>query len=223
MQKIFITLDTETVGLKPRNYVYDFGYTIHNKAGQIFERRNWLISDVVTNPNLMMGAFYAKKIFNYYIPALDAGRISLIGWRDMADILAADIIDYDARVIAAYNAPFDIGAVRATNALLNNGAIVPKPVDMLCIWNYACRVLLSRPSYWKIAKAQNWISDSGNYRTTAEHTYRYITGDFNFIESHTALDDAERETDILAKCFAQKKKTPYNDLNSIPWRIAQEV
>ena len=41
------------------------------------------------------------------------------------------------------------------------------------------------------------FSDSGNYSTTAENVYRYISGIDDFVEEHTALADSEIETEIL--------------------------
>jgi hypothetical protein len=221
---IYLTADTETVGLPPRNFVYDFGYTIHDKQGNIFMRRNFLVRDVITDPRKMMSAFYAKKIFSFYIPALDSNKIKLWEWVEIAEQLAEDIILFDVDVIAAYNARFDFGALQRTNALIGKTRrIVPRPIDRLCIWNFACNVLLNRDSYHKTAQANGWITRANNYHTTAEHTYRYINGVHDFTESHTALDDAEIETEILVYCFRQHKRTPLNELPYMPWQIAQEL
>jgi hypothetical protein len=43
-------------------------------------------------------------------------------------------------------------------------------------------------------------------RLTAEILYRYISGDRDFIESHTGLEDILIETALLAHCFRQHKK-----------------
>jgi hypothetical protein len=42
-------------------------------------------------------------------------------------------------------------------------------------------------------------------RATAEILYRYISGEDNFIESHTGLEDVMIEKEIFAKCMAQHK------------------
>ena len=44
----------------------------------------------------------------------------------------------------------------------------------------------------------------------------------DFIEDHTALSDAIIETQILASCFAQKKRIPYGKINAQPWRLVQD-
>lgn len=218
-----MTIDTETVGLPPVNFVYDIGYTIHDKKGNILIARAFLVAEVITDAKKMMGAFYAKKIFSYYIPALDSQKIKLHSWDSIAKTIAKDCDDFSVDVVTAYNARFDIGAIRSTSKMLGTGKVLKRPVDMLCVWNFACNVLLNRPSYHNIAGSQNWISAAGNVRTTAEHTYRFITGNYDFEETHTALDDALIETEILAKCFSAKKKIPYNQLPSMPWQVAQNV
>ena len=44
----------------------------------------------------------------------------------------------------------------------------------------------------------------------------------DFIEDHTALSDAIIETQIMAACFAQKKRIPYGIINAQPWRIVNK-
>ena len=64
-----------------------------------------------------------------------------------------------------------------------------------------------------------WVSKAGNINTGAEYAYRFCAGDWGFIEDHTALSDAKIETDIMAACFAAKKRVPYGVMNAQPWRI----
>lgn len=218
-KKYFVTLDTETVGLKPVNYVYDIAWCIHDKNGHIVASYNYLIRDVVTDADKMMGAFFAKKIFSHYIPALDAGKIKMISWQEFGDIFRTSLATFAVDVIAAYNARFDLGAIRTTQKLYGSGNILTQPYDLLCIWDFACRTILNRPTYKKLATTEGWVSEAKNFRTNAETTYRYISGNREFIESHTALDDAKIETEILAYCFRQKKSIPYNKLTLMPWKI----
>ena len=45
-KKKFLTMDTETVGLE--GHVYDVGYTVHDKQGNIELERNWLVEENFT-------------------------------------------------------------------------------------------------------------------------------------------------------------------------------
>ena len=47
----------------------------------------------------------------------------------------------------------------------------------------------------------------------------FCSGDFGFIEDHTALSDCNIEVEILRQCFATKKKIPYGKYNQACWRI----
>ena len=97
--------------------------------------------------------------------------------------------------------------------------ICPENLELLDIWQFACETKLKSRTYKKIAKAQGWVSAAGNIRTGAEYAHRFCSGDWGFIESHTALDDARIETEILAACYAAKKRVPYGVVNASPWRI----
>jgi hypothetical protein len=67
-----------------------------------------------------------------------------------------------------------------------------------------------------------WITPANNVRTTAEKVYAYLTGQHDFVESHTALSDAQIETEILHRLLAKRKTIPYNNPNlASPWRRAQ--
>ena len=46
--KTILVLDTETVGLE--GHVYDVGYTITNKRGDILAERNWLVEENLLTP-----------------------------------------------------------------------------------------------------------------------------------------------------------------------------
>ena len=52
-------------------------------------------------------------------------------------------------------------------------------------------------------------------------SYRYLIKDNEFVESHTALSDAEIETFILAKALKRGKSEPY--LKAFPFRTIGTV
>lgn len=217
-----LTLDTETADLN--GDVYDFGYVIHDKQGNVLRSFNALVRETFTNPKQMMGAFYAKKTFTHYAPMLDSQQIKMVNWLDIVKIFQQDILEHNVKVIAAYNLGFDMRALRRTNKKHGDGSpMIPHPVKVLDIWQFACEVVLSKKTYKKIAKEQGWVSKAGNIRTSAEMAYRFCKGDFGFIEDHTALSDALIEVEILVKCFTKKRKIPYGVFNASPWKIVNGV
>jgi hypothetical protein len=214
---VILTLDTETATLQ--GDVYDLAYAIHNKKGKIVCTRNWLVAEIFTDAKKMMGAFYAKKMFSHYAPMLSDGKIKLVEWSEIVDTMRADIAQHKVDTVTAYNFGFDVRAMRNTNKLFSNTPVLQKPLKIIDIWQFSCEVLLNKKTYKKIAEAQGWKTPKGNFKTSAEMTYRFLTQDFNFIEQHTALHDVQIEVEILAKCFSRKKKIPYGLYNKSPWRI----
>ncbi len=219
MKNIIMVADTETIGLPPKNFVFDLGYTIADKKGNILFEANHLVDEIATNGDIMMGAFYAKKIFSHYMPLIECGFIDIKPWNYIIEELRDVISTYNVNIFSAYNLGFDIKAMAATQQYLAHGKILKDKLKLLDLWQFSCEVLLNRPTYKNLAQQHGWISEAGNLRTTAEHSYRYISGHYQADEQHTALCDARIETQIMAKCYRQHKPVPYGIFDAHPWRI----
>ena len=217
-RNIILTLDTETADLSGN--VYDVGYIIHDRAGNELARFNALVEEIFTQPKIMMGAFYAKKLFSHYAPMLDRGEIKMQSWQYIIDRLRSDIVEYNVSTIAAYNIGFDMRAMNNTHrSLTDESKVLESPCKILDIWQFACEVKLNNRNYKRVAESFGWVSPKGNIKTGAEFAYRFCSGDHGFIEDHTALSDCQIEVEILRQCFATKKKIPYGKFNKAPWRI----
>ena len=219
-KNVFLILDTETADFT--GSVYDVGYTIATKKGDILAERTALVKEVFTDGAKMMGAFYAKKLFSHYAPMLENGEIRLTPWADIIAQLNADIIDFDVTTICAYNAAFDFRVMGETHKMLGfSGKVMQSKLQTLDLWRFACETKLSQKAYRQIAEREGWVSEAGNLRSGAEYAFRFCSGDFGFIEDHTALSDARIETAIMAECFRMKKRVPYNEIGGQPWRLIQ--
>ena len=224
-KKSIMVLDTEACDLAGN--VYDVGYTITNRKGEVLSTFNALVLEIFTDASKMMGAFYAKKLFTHYAPMLNRSEVALMPWADIVAQIRYDMALYNVNVVSAYNLGFDRRVMRQTDALLRGGngqnPIVENGVELLDIWQFACETKLSQVTYKELARSRGWVSAKGNIRTGAEYAYRFCSGDHGFIEDHTALSDALIETDILAACYACKKTVPYGIINAQPWRIVNNV
>lgn len=229
--KRFLTADTETIGLAPKNIVYDFAYTIATRKNVLLER-SFLIREILTQPRIMLAAIddekwrqtFGGKIFSHYIPRLDENKLKLFSWREIVETLRDDMRTHDVSVFCAYNINFDMRALAKTNSVvIGSGKILDYKPDLLDLWLFACCTALNKKLYHDIAAKQGWISEANNVRTTAEKTFAFLTGDYSFIESHTALEDAQIETEILQRLLARKKTIPYNQIEHMPWRTAQTI
>ena len=216
--KTIMVIDTETADLT--GAVYDFGYAICDKRGNIMDKKNWLVREIFTDAKKMMGAFYASKLFTHYGDMLESGAITIKPWHYIVKEIEFAVNCYDVDVIAAYNLAFDRRVMGATHKMLGHtGKILPRKMDQLDIWQFACETKLSQQTYKNLARELGWVSAAGNIRTGAEYAYRFCRGDFGFIEDHTALSDVLIEVEILAACFATKKTIPYNKVGGAPWKI----
>ena len=79
-------------------------------------------------------------------------------------------------------------------------------IPIIDIWGVACSSLINTQKYKKMCLENGMLTDSGEFfKTSAEATFRYITQNMNFDEAHTALNDAEIETEILRRAFKRGK------------------
>lgn len=233
--KTFLVADGETVGLGKRAYIFDFGYVIATRAGIKIER-SFLIREVITNPRVMLGAFFNEywrgmmggKIFSDYIPMIARHEARIYSWRDVVATMREDMRVHGVDVFVAYNLGFDMRALATTHSWIgHSGKILEYKPDLLCLWEFACTTVCNTRLYHDVARSHGvesgWITEANNVRTNAEKVYAFLTGNLDFVESHTALHDAQIETEILQRLLAKKKKIPYNVLDHMPWRKAQVI
>ena len=60
-----MVVDVETAGQFGNSLVYDIGYAIADKQGNIYETRSFIIKEIFYNVELMSSAYYARKIPMY--------------------------------------------------------------------------------------------------------------------------------------------------------------
>lgn len=134
-KKLFLTLDTETATLPFINelcsdaeskkkiciakpLVYDIGWTVSNRKGNIIEEKNFLVQETFFVPTIFNTAYYANKR-PLYIDLLKKEKITCLTWNQIIDILVTDINKVDA--VTAYNACFDFKkAIPFTETYIKN-------------------------------------------------------------------------------------------------------
>jgi hypothetical protein len=219
-----LTTDTETCSLTTG--IYDIAYAIHSKDAT-FTTVNYLVEEIMTNPDMARKAYFQKKHYTKYIPMLSEGKIKLKPWNDIMAEMLKSIRAYKIDTICAYNLAFDMRAIKNTDIDIN-GELTDTVKEILalkklCIWNFICESVLKSRNYKKIAIQNGWISPAGNVKTGAEFAFRYISENPDFEESHTALEDVLIEIELLQKCFNTRKKIPYNKINTQCWKIVNPL
>lgn len=211
-----MVIDTETCNGLESPLVYDLGLTVLNTDGSIrFEYR--AIVDEIYNgmADLMLSAHYARKL-PAYNAAIASGELQVkplaVIRHDLYDIVKR----FNVTDVWAFNAYFDRKALRNTALTISNGLqarLLPYGIVWRDLWHFACQTALQSRNFYRYVIANNAYTLKGWPRTDAEITYRYLSGNNDFIESHTALDDARIEAWILAKLL--KRKTRIRETSTI--------
>ena len=120
-KKLYLTLDTETATLpfvkdmaetdKDRQklaiakpIVYDIGWCISDRQGNILDKKNYLVQETFFVPQVFNTAYYKEKR-PIYMKLYKEGAIQAETWDNIIEILLEDLRKCD--IATAYNAAFD--------------------------------------------------------------------------------------------------------------------
>ena len=194
-----MVFDTETTSIdKP--FCYDIGYTIWNvETATKLLKRSYVAEQIWHNAELFTTAYYAEKRAEY-IGRLRSRQCEMKKFGYITQIMCRDIENYEIKDAYAFNSPFD-DRVFDYNC---DWFKCKNPFDDVAIHDirgYVHKCLAFTPDYQAFCEDNGRFTESGNYSTTAETVYQYMTRDSEFIEAHTALADSEIELDILLLCI----------------------
>ena len=211
-----IVLDTETCPLEqtdevtPWNmFVYDIGWAIVDKRGKVYKTQSFINADIfLDEKELMKSAYYSEKIPKYW-EDIKSGIRQLRSFYNIRKQLLADIAEYGVKEIYAHNMRFDYGTLQNTQRWLTKSKyryFFPKGIEICDTLKMARQVLKDSKMYRVWCEQNGYITKNNQCKFSAEVLYRYITGNDDFIESHTGLEDVMIEKDILAYCYSRHKK-----------------
>lgn len=222
-KKYYLVLDVETANSTEDALVYDLGYVVCDKKGNIYEADSFIVSDIFfEESDLMQSAYYAKKIPTY-LEGIKNRAFNVVTFKQAREQLLNAMKKYKVEAVCAYNANFDYTALNTTQRWLTKSKyryFLPYGTKVYCIWHMACQLICTQKAYIKFCLENGFVSKSGNIKTNAETVYAYMTNDVDYDENHTGLEDVLIETKILAKCFSQHKRVEKN-INRFCWRIPQ--
>ena len=222
-KEMYLVIDTETCNTLEQPLVYDIGYAIADRNGNVVLERSFLVAEIfLDKKDIMSSAYYAEKIPMYWEDVKKGTRVikSLFNIRKQ---LFADMKEYNVKKVGAYNMGFDKKALNITIRYCSKSLIrwfFPFGVEYFCIWNMACQVIMNTRKYAKFAIQNGLVSEKGNIQTSAESCFKFLMNDVNFIESHTGLEDVKIEVQIMAKCLKTHKRLD-RKINSTCWRLPQ--
>jgi len=252
-KKLYMVVDTETATLPfanelsngdpdkkkriaiARPLVYDIGWTICDREGNIYTRKQFLVAETFSVPAIFNTAYYAEKR-PIYLDMLMKGETTVLPWAAIIELFVEDLSTVDA--VGAFNSMFDFKkAIPFTELYISKLYSADyytwentqkqicahiandkpsrknesnfendifrfrgKTYPLFDLWGLATEHLLNNTNYKSKCIKNDLFTASGVFfKTSAESTYQYLCEKYDFVESHTALDDAIIETYILSR------------------------
>lgn len=189
--------------------VYDIGWAVVDTHGGLYETASYVNREIFCDErDLMRTAYYGWKIPRY-VEDLRAGRRKMANWWKIRKALLETLEKYNIHEVCAHNARFDHNALNITQRYLTASKYrYFFPFGTVEFWDtmkMAQDVIVPMPSYIKFCEDNDYMVRPGKPRKTAEVLYRFISGNTDFEESHTGLEDVLIEAQILWYCYRQHK------------------
>ena len=106
----------------------------------------------------------------------------------------------------------------------NNFVFRGRTYPLFDIWGLACKHILDCDEYRQMCIDHEWETASGKFfKSSAETTYRFLLGNQEFVESHTAIEDAIIETEILARIMKKKASNLTIGIIYFPFKLLGTV
>lgn len=218
-KKYLIGLDTETCnGLigedgkldLSQSLVYDIGWQVVDKKGKVYRTRSFVVAEIFLDKELMKDAYYADKIPQYW-KDIKSGKRILTSFKKIRWIFTCDRREFNCQTVFAHNAYFDYNALNNTIRLLTGSKyryFMPYCVEWWDTLKMSRDVFSKSPMYSVYCQKNGYLTAHKvpQNRLTAEILWRYISGNPDFLESHTGLEDVQIETKILVHCLKTHKK-----------------
>ena len=213
----YLMLDTETANGLDCPLVYDIGFAVIDKKGNVYESYSFIVYDIFCQmKDIMQTAYYKNKIPQYERD-LAEGRRKIATYKTIKMIIARLCKKYNIVAIVAHNAPFDYKSTNITQRYLTKSKyryFFPYGIPIWCTLTMARQTIAKQPTYITWCKLNGFTTKNGTVKLTAEILYRFITQDIEFKESHTGLEDVLIEKEIFVRILRQHKKikrSPYRE------------
>ncbi len=203
----YLVLDTETTNSIDDPFCYDVGFAVVDGFGNVYEQHSYVVADIFLDKELMASAYFADKIPQYW-EDIKSGKRLLRRFKTIRFILRDVIAQYEIKYVVAHNASFDYRATNYTQRLLTSSKwryFLPYGTEIWDTLKMSKQVLSKNEQYKKFCIENGFVygkEENPRCRFTAEVIYRFLTGNIDFVEEHTGLEDVLIEKDILAYCLA---------------------
>ena len=197
-----LMIDTETTNDIDCPIVYDVGYQIFTLADGILCEKSFVNADVFCDAELMASAYFAEKIPDYW-KDITEGKRTLRKWYNIKKELAEDCKRWGVQIACAHNSAFDNRALNTTQryqTTSKNRYFLPYGIEWWDTLKMARKLLKDNDSYGEFCYENGYLTSRGCRRYTAEVIYKWLSGEQDFTEAHTGLEDVKIERQIFEYC-----------------------
>lgn len=219
MKTYYMGIDTETANgfmsedgkLDLSNsLVYDVGWQIIDKKGKVYCTKSFVVAEIFLDPDLMKSAYFAEKVPQYW-KDIKAGKRILTSFYKVRQQFFSDRNRFNCKIVFAHNAYFDYNALNCTLRYLTGSKcryFFPRKVELWDTLKMSRDVIGKTKSYSSFCQTNGYLTKhkTPQNRLTAEILWRYLSGNNDFLESHTGLEDVQIESEIFIYCLKTHKK-----------------
>lgn len=198
-----IVLDTETANTLDDPLCYDIGWAvIETSTWEVVKTRSFVVAEIFLDRDLMREAYFADKIPAYW-EEIKAKKRTLARLKTIRFALLDDCKAFNITSIFAHNSPFDWKSCTLTQRLCTCSKyrwFFPWSVKVCDTLSMARKHFADNQDYTDFCKHNQYLCKNGRNRFTAEILFRFISGNNEFVEAHTGLEDVLIEKEILRVC-----------------------
>lgn len=209
-ETLFLVVDTETTNSIDDPLAYDVGFAVVKATGEVLEAHSYVVADIFLDKDLMASAYFADKIPQYWEDIKNGKRI-LRRLKTIRSILRDVMTQHEISMVCAYNCAFDVRSGNYTQRYLTSSKyryFYPYGTQFMDILKLAREILKTDESYKAFCKENNYLTERGQNRYTAEVVYRYLF-DKDFVEEHTGLADCLIEAQIMVKLMGENPNVDF--------------
>lgn len=139
-----------------RPLIYDLGWTITNRKGEILEKKQYLVAETFAVPAIFNTAYYAEKR-PLYLDMLKNKTITVLPWEEIMSIFSEDLTKVNA--VGAYNSMFDFKKAIPFTELYISKLYSPNYIAWEKVQRNLCYKIANEPYH----KDENKESDPDNF------------------------------------------------------------
>lgn len=213
-----VIFDTETISIE-KPFCYNIGYTIVTDKGEMLIERDFVVEQIWHNTALFNTAYYANKR-PIYVSRMRGRKTIMDKYGYICQTMCRDFKTFEVEAGFAYNSEFDERVFEFNCDWYK----CINPFDNIPIFDirgYVHKFIAFTQTFQNFCDTHKLYTESGNYSTTAETLFKYISQQIDFVEEHTALSDSRIEKEILFECLSRGAilGEDYKALRSIPRNV----